>query len=84
MHRWQRGVPGYLILFPILTFVPQRQSLVEKKLSPLVFPLGSKDLIPPLSIIQYNLYLILALIHLIFTKPYWFGYINYKIFKAAY
>ena len=40
---------------------------MEKKLSPLVFPLGSTDLIPPLSIIQYNLYLILALIYLIFT-----------------
>lgn len=54
----------FKILFPILTFVSQRQSLVEKKPSPLVFPLGSADFIPPLSIIQYNLYLIPALIDL--------------------
>lgn len=28
------GILGYLILFSILTFVPQRQSLLDRELSP--------------------------------------------------
>jgi len=31
IHRLQLGIPGYLILFSILTFVPQRQSLLGKE-----------------------------------------------------
>jgi len=58
---------GYLILFPILTFVSQRQSIVDKKLSPLVFPLVSTDISPTLSIIWFILNLILAFIHYFFT-----------------
>ena len=37
-----------LILFPILTFVSERQSLMEKKLSPLIFYLVFKDIRPTL------------------------------------
>jgi hypothetical protein len=54
IHRWQRGVIGYLILFPILPLVSQRQfycSVVEKKPSLLVFYLIFQDMTPCLSII---------------------------------
>jgi hypothetical protein len=56
-------VQGYQILFPILTFVSQRQSLVEKKFSPLEFPLISADFISTLSIIWFFLYMILSSIY---------------------
>lgn len=44
IHRWRWEVTGYLILFPVLTFVPQRQSLPDKKFSPLVFYLVFSDI----------------------------------------
>ena len=37
MHRLQLGLPGYLILFAPLAFVPQRQELSRDSPSPLVF-----------------------------------------------
>ncbi len=37
MHRLGLGLPGYLILFAPLAFVPQRQVLSRDSLSPLVF-----------------------------------------------
>ncbi len=37
VHRLQRGLPGYLILFAPHTFVPQRQLLSRWPPSPLVF-----------------------------------------------
>jgi hypothetical protein len=53
----------------------------RKKLSPLVFPLVSEDIAPTLSIIQFILYLILALSDYI-KKVYLFFYIRF--IKAAY
>jgi hypothetical protein len=44
IHRWRWEVTGYLILFPVLTFVPQRRSLLDKKFSPLVFYLVFLDI----------------------------------------
>jgi hypothetical protein len=41
IHRLQRGLPGYLILFATHAFVPQRQSQSRKSPSPLVFLLIS-------------------------------------------
>ena len=41
IHRLQRGLPGYLILFAPHTFVPQRQLQSSKSPSPLVFLLIS-------------------------------------------
>ncbi len=37
MHRLGLGLPGYLILFAPLAFVPQRQELSRDSPSPLVF-----------------------------------------------
>ena len=37
IHRLQRGLPGYLILFAPHAFAPQRQLLSSKPPSPLVF-----------------------------------------------
>ena len=37
IHRLQRGLPGYLILFATHAFVPQRQFQSRKPPSPLVF-----------------------------------------------
>ena len=37
VHRLQRGLPGYLILFATHTFAPQRQTQSRKSPSPLVF-----------------------------------------------
>ena len=37
IHRLQRGLPGYLILFAPHAFVPQRQLRASKPLSPPVF-----------------------------------------------
>jgi hypothetical protein len=37
IHRLQRGLPGYLILFAPHAFVPQRQLQSRKPPSPLVF-----------------------------------------------
>jgi hypothetical protein len=37
VHRLQRGLPGYLILFAPHAFVPQRQIQPSRPLSPLVF-----------------------------------------------
>ena len=41
IHRLQRGLPGYLILFATHAFVPQRQLQSSKPPSPLVFLLIS-------------------------------------------
>ena len=41
IHRLQRGLPGYLILFAPHAFAPQRQLLSRKPPSPLVFLLIS-------------------------------------------
>jgi hypothetical protein len=41
IHRLQRGLPGYLILFATHAFVPQRQLQSSKSPSPLVFLLIS-------------------------------------------
>ena len=41
IHRLQRGLPGYLILFAPHAFVPQRQFQSSKPPSPLVFLLIS-------------------------------------------
>ena len=41
IHRLQRGLPGYLILFAPHAFVPQRQLQSRKSPSPLVFLLIS-------------------------------------------
>ena len=41
IHRLQRGLPGYLILFAPHAFVPQRQLRPSKSLSPPVFLLIS-------------------------------------------
>ena len=41
IHRLQRGLPGYLILFAPHAFVPQRQLQSRKPPSPLVFLLIS-------------------------------------------
>ena len=41
IHRLQRGLPGYLILFAPHAFVPQRQLQSSKPPSPLVFLLIS-------------------------------------------
>ena len=41
IHRLQRGLPGYLILFAPHAFVPQRQLKPSKPPSPLVFLLIS-------------------------------------------
>src|SRR5476651_2207774 len=41
VHRLQRGLPGYLILFATHTFAPQRQLLSRWPPSPLVFLLIS-------------------------------------------
>ena len=41
IHRLQRGLPGYLILFATHAFVPQRQLQSRKPPSPLVFLLIS-------------------------------------------
>ncbi len=37
IHRLQRGLPGYLILFAPHAFAPQRQLRTKKPPSPLVF-----------------------------------------------
>ena len=37
IHRLQLGLPGYLIPFAPLAFVPQRQVLSSDSLSPLAF-----------------------------------------------
>ena len=37
IHRLQRGLPGYLILFAPLAFAPQRQLWSSEPLSPQVF-----------------------------------------------
>ena len=37
IHRLRPGLPGYLIPFAPLAFVPQRQERPRKSLSPLVF-----------------------------------------------
>ena len=37
IHRLQRGLPGYLILFATHAFVPQRQLKPSRPPSPLVF-----------------------------------------------
>ncbi len=37
IHRLRRGLPGYLILFAPHAFVPQRQYLSSRSLTPLVF-----------------------------------------------
>ena len=37
IHRLQRGLPGYLILFATHAFEPQRQLQTREPLSPLVF-----------------------------------------------
>ena len=37
IHRLQRGLPGYLILFAPHAFVPQRQYVSSEPPSPLVF-----------------------------------------------
>ena len=37
IHRLQRGLPGYLILFATHAFAPQRQKRASEPLSPLVF-----------------------------------------------
>ena len=37
IHRLQRGLPGYLILFATHAFVPQRQLMPSRPPSPLVF-----------------------------------------------
>ena len=42
-HRLRRGLPGYLILFAPHAFAPQRQYLVQKPPSPLVFLLISTN-----------------------------------------
>jgi len=77
---------GYLILFPFLTFVSQRQSLWEKCLHLLVFPLIFKDLIPTLSIIRFNLLMILASINILFNLYISITVVNLNrnAFKAAY
>jgi len=54
---------GYLILFLILTFVSQRQSFLDKKLSPLVFHRVSTYFITTLSIIRFILHMILSYNH---------------------
>ncbi len=36
-HRLQRGLPGYLILFALHAFAPQRQYRASESPSPLVF-----------------------------------------------
>jgi len=68
IHRWQWEVIGYQILFPVLTFVPQRQSLLDKKSSLLVFHLVSTDISPALSIIWFILFLILSSSNPIYTN----------------
>ena len=50
MHRLRLGLPGYLIPFAPLAFVPQRQVLVRNSLSPLVFHLISTHFTATLSI----------------------------------
>ena len=40
MHRLQPGLPGYLIPFAPLAFVPHRQARSSLTLSPLVVPQG--------------------------------------------
>ncbi len=46
IHRLQRGLPGYLILFAPHAFVPQRQLLSRRPPSPLVFLPISTDFTP--------------------------------------
>ncbi len=46
IHRLQRGLPGYLILFATHAFVPQRQLLSRWPPSPPVFLLISTDFTP--------------------------------------
>ncbi len=46
VHRLQRGLPGYLILFAPLAFAPQRQSMSRSLPSPSVFFLISTDFTP--------------------------------------
>ena len=47
-HRLQPGLPGYLIPFAPLAFVPQRQSGPSAPLSPLVFlPISTHITAPP-------------------------------------
>ena len=46
IHRLQRGLPGYLILFAPHAFVPQRQLLSRWPPSPLVFLPISTDFTP--------------------------------------
>ena len=50
IHRLQRGLPGYLILFATHAFVPQRQLQSSKSPSQLVFLLISKHFTATLGI----------------------------------
>ena len=59
IHRLQRGLPGYLILFAPHAFVPQRQLQPSRPPSPLVFFVISKHFtatlrIPPTSSVLKN------------------------------
>ena len=51
IHRLQRGLPGYLILFATHAFEPQRQSRSSRPPSPLVFFLISKHFTATLGIL---------------------------------
>ena len=46
-HRLRLGLPGYLILFATLAFVPQRQDMTSAALSPPAFPLISTHFTAP-------------------------------------
>ena len=49
-HRLQLGLPGYLIPFATLAFVPQRQKRPSKPLSPQVFLMISTHFTAPPSV----------------------------------
>ena len=49
-HRLQLGLPGYLIPFATLAFVPQRQKRPSKPPSPLVFLMISTHFTAPPSV----------------------------------
>ena len=46
-HRLRLGLPGYLIPFATLAFVPQRQKRSSDALSPPVFPMISTHFTAP-------------------------------------